>query len=244
MIFGMKHFKMEQAGEPAAGGSSTGEPVPVTTAITEPAAPAGGEPAAPAPANTAPEELDVSSLPQAAQDLIKTLRTENADRRTKNNNLTTRFENIESGLRQMFGGDDQELTPEQTIEQMSGQNETLSYQNAVMGMAYENSIPMENYEYFSFLMEKEVNGLEEGQELSEDSLLSVIQKAKGFAATSVEATNTSVDGDGTVGDPGSSAGVTLESFASMSIVQKSELYRKSPEVYNGLMKQARQKKLL
>lgn len=192
------------------------------------------------------KEFSVDSLPQEAQDLIKSLREENASHRTKNNNLSTRLESIEKGFKTMFGGESegQELTPEQQIEQLQGGYENLSYENAVMGLAYENGIPMENYEYFNFLMGKAVNGLEEGQELSEEDLLQVIQKSKGFNAT-MDDSNTSVDGNNGNNDPNQQSGeITLSSFTNMSVVEKSELYRKNPAVYNSLMKQAREKRLL
>jgi hypothetical protein len=188
----------------------------------------------------------IEDLPQGAQDLIKSLRSESADHRTKNNNLTTRLENIENGFKTMFGGEDgqEQLTPEQQIEQLQGGYESLSYENAVMGLAYENGIPMDNYEYFNFLMDKAVNSLDEGQELSEEALLEVIQKSKGFNAT-MDNTNTSVDGNSGNNNPeGQQGAITLEAFTGMSVVEKSELYRKNPAVYNQLMSQARDKRLL
>jgi len=190
------------------------------------------------------DKFDFDSLPSSAQDYIKSLRTESAEHRTKNNNLSTRLENIEKGMKTMFGGEDQELSPEEQISQISQTNETLSYENAIMGMAYENGIPMDNYEYFNFLMDKEVNGLEEGQELSEETLMGVIGKAKGFNQ-SMDNTNTSVDDQGNaVKDPNNSSGMTLDQFSSMSVVEKSELYIKSPAVYEQFMKQAINKRLL
>jgi hypothetical protein len=188
-------------------------------------------------------EFSVDSLPQEAQDLIKSLRNENAKYRTEKNNFQTRLENIESGFKQMFGeGDGQELTPEQQVEQLSAGYEQMSYQNAIMGLAYENGIPMDNYEYFNFLMDKAVNSLEEGQELSEEQLLEVIQRSKGFNQT-MDNANSSVDGQAGQAPEGNQ-GTTLEQFLKMNVVQKSELYRNKPEIYNSLFAQAKEKRLI
>lgn len=248
-----KHLLMQEAGQEGGGGaagssmgnSSTGEPG--TTDQGQNNAESGTQAAqAPGEQGQSNSEFKVENLPQEAQDLIKGLRQENADFRTKKNNLSTRLENIENGFKQMFGGEEgqEQLSPEQKIEQLQGGYESLSYENAVMGLAYENGIPMENYEYFNFLMDKQVNGLEEGQELSEDQLLEVIQKAKGFNAT-MDDSNTSVDGANGNNDPqGQQGEITLDQFAKMGMVEKSELYRKSPAIYNQLIKQAREKRLL
>jgi hypothetical protein len=235
--------EQQQAQGKSMGNSSTGEPVQTQgqnndVSGTQSAQESGTQ-------EQSNNEFSVDSLPQEAQDLIKNLRSENAKYRTEKNNFQTRLESIENGFKQMFGGEEgQELSPEEQIQQLQGSFESVSYENAVMGLAYENGIPMDNYEYFNFLMDKAVNSLEEGQELSEENLLEVIQKAKGFNAT-MDNTNTSVDGADGENDPEGQQGVvTLEQFSNMSVVEKSELYRKNPAVYNQLMSQAREKRLL
>jgi hypothetical protein len=253
-MFIRKHFLRQEAGDQGAGGgsgdagksmgnSSTGEPN--TTNTYTDSGNQGGQDSGNQDQNSS-DDFKVEDLPQAAQDLIKSLRTENADRRTKSNNLSTRLENIENGFKTMFGDDvDNKLTPEQRLEQVSGENQSLSYNNAVTNMAYENGIPHENFEYFSFLMEKAVNNLDEGQELSEEDLKLVIQQSKALVKAEAGESNSSVDGKQKEGqDPNSATGVTLDSFVSMGMVQKSELYRKSPDIYNSMIKQAREKRLL
>jgi hypothetical protein len=240
----MNEFNPEASGGAGAGNEPTGQ---ADGAINTANVDSGNQPSADS-GNQAPENkpaFSIDSLPAEAQDIIKNLRAENAKYRTEKNNVTTRLENIENGFKQMFGGEGegQELTPEQQIEQLQGSYEQMSFQNALLGLAYENSIPMDNYEYFNFLMDKEVNGLEEGQELSEESLLEVIQKAKGFNQ-SMDNANTSVDGQGNENPNQNSGSITLEQFTKMNISEKSELYRKSPAVYNQYMKQAKENRLL
>ncbi len=197
--------------------------------------------------NSANDKLDVSTLPQSAQDLIKSLRGESADHRTKNNNLNTRLEKMETGLKAMFGddGNGQDLTPEQQISQLQSSVENSSYENAVQGMAYEAGIPHGNYEYFQFLMQKEVGGLEEGQELSEETLAEIVGKAKGFSDSNIDDSNSTVlEKEKGNQNPDQKGEISLEAFVKMSVTQKSELYTKSPEVYNSLFKQAKEKRLL
>jgi len=246
----MKYYRKMNEFNPDAGGSAgsevstQGQADGATNTNQESGAQGGQESGTQDQDNT--HKFSVDSLPQEAQDLIKNLRAENAEHRTKNNNLSTRMESIEKGFKTMFGdeGGEQALTPEEQLQQLQGGYEDLSYNNAIMGMAYENGIPMENYEYFNFLMDKEVNGLEEGQELSEESLLSVIQKAKGFNQPQSD-TNSSVDSNGDQrNDPNGGQELTIEAFSKMSVVEKSELYRKKPAVYNSLMKEAKNKRLL
>jgi hypothetical protein len=244
----MNEFNPEAGGESgqsagSMGNSSTGEAGTNTDQAT--GSQGGGE-AGSQDQNTGDDDkFNFDSLPKSAQDYIKNLRQESAEHRTKNNNLSTRLESIEKGFQKMFGGEgaEQDLTPEQQIEQLQSGYENLSYQNAVMGIAYENGIPQDNLEYFNFLMEKAVNGLEEGQELEEENLLNIIQKAKGFSQ-SIDNANTSVDERGQGGDPNQSTGLTLEGFLGMNVVEKSELYRKQPEIYNKYMAQAKEKRLL
>ena len=188
-------------------------------------------------------DFKIESLPQAAQDIIKNLRTENGKYRTERNNSNTSLETIKSQINSIFGGESDKGTPEEQLSAMQGQFESASYDNAVIGMAYESGIPKDNFEYFSFLVQKETNALSEGQELSDEALDSIVQKAKGFGGNNNA--NSSVNGTTTTNnDPQTQTGMTLDSFTSMSLTEKSELYRKSPEIYNTFMKQAREKKLL
>lgn len=222
------------------GNSTTGEPARVDPNTNTNASGTQGN-------NSEDDKLDVSTLPQSAQDLIKSLRGESADHRTKNNNLNTRLEKMETGLKAMFGddGDGQDLTPEQQISQLQSSVENSSYENAVQGMAYEAGIPHGNFEYFQFLMQKEVGGLEEGQELSEETLAEIVGKAKGFAGSNINDSNSTVtENDKGKQNPDQNGEVSLDAFVKMSVTQKSELYTKSPEVYNSLFKQAKEKRLL
>ena len=185
----------------------------------------------------------MESLPEWAQKEIKTLRSENAKSRTQNNALTDRFNKFETGLKTMLGQEGDDLTPEQRVEQVSQENVTLSFDNALLSSAVRNGISgEEEMEFFDFLMRKAVNGLGDDQELSDDEIAAIVQKVKGKTKG---AANSSV-GDGKDGapNPDGKSDVTLDQFTAMNVLQKSVLYQKSPDVYNSLLNQAKKKGVL
>jgi len=182
----------------------------------------------------------IDSLPEWAQTEIRGLRKESARHRNDNKSLSERLGHIEGGLKKMVGGEDTEDTPEQQMQSLSDTNEGLSFTNAVLALSIEHGVPQDNVEYFSFLMEKTLESLEDDQELSEEEVLAVIQKVKGQGRA---AGNSSVD-DGKAPSPGGTSDVTLEQFSAMTVLEKSELYRKKPDVYKKLFAQAKQKKMI
>lgn len=167
-----------------------------------------------------------------AQKIIKDLRTENAKRRTDNNNFKTRMEKIEGGLKSMFDDDD-ESTPEEKLKKVSDDKDQLAVRNSLMSIAIENGIGKDDYEYFEFLMSKRLGKLEEGQELSEEDLDSVLDSIKSRKAGADTST-----GDGGGGKPpaGGASEVTQAEFDKMGITAKSLLYQQKPDLYNKLAK--------
>ncbi len=186
---------------------------------------------------------DLTKLPDWAQKQIKDLRAENAKSRTSGNNLATRLENIENGLKGMFGDNKDKLTPEQQIEQLSTANADMSFQNAVMNFAYSAGVPTDKFDYFSYLVEQKTNSLEEGQELSEEDLKALVTQAR--AVSGSNSNNSSVDDENQDGKkPGQTGAVTLEQFTNMTMMEKNTLYQKTPELYQKLFDEAKRKKLL
>lgn len=187
------------------------------------------------------ENLDVSTLPQAAQDLIKKLRKENGDRRTEANNLKTKEDKVKAALKLLSGEDDEE-EPEVKLGKISEQLQSTQMRSAMLELAYEHGVPADQRDYFEFLMGKKLETLEEGEELDEDGLQEVLGKVKKKGTA-----NTSTKGDGK-GDPGkgpgASDGTTLDQFIAMGMAAKSKLYAEKPEVYASLMAEAKKKKLL
>ena len=178
---------------------------------------------------------------------IKGLRDENAKYRTRSKErdsqvetLTDRLGKFETGLKTLFGGEDDKLTPEQRIEALQEHNQTLEVQSAMRDAAFEYGIGKESFEYFEFLVSKKLDALEEGEELSEEELDEIAKSAKSKSASF----NTSV-GTGTEGNPPPAitpGGVTLEQFSVMGIGDRSVLYQKNKALYESLSAQERTSK--
>ena len=183
---------------------------------------------------------NVEDLPESAQKLIKDLRSENAKHRNDNKSLRGDFDKLKKGMASALGiGEDDDTKPEDKIADLTGQNDNLNFQNAVLSVAVQNGISEEQVEYFAFLMEKAVNELEEDDELPDKELAAIIQKAK---AQKGSGGNSSVDDKGEDGkpkNPDASGDMTLDQFCALNMLQKSSLYREKPDVYNKLVSQAK-----
>jgi hypothetical protein len=247
-----KHFLRQEAGaEGGAGGTAEPTGQAEQNNVNQAAGSQDGQGAGSHDQNTSNSDqdsgsFDFNSLDPSVQSYIKELRAENAKTRTERNNLNTRMENFEKGFKAMFGeeGEGQEFSPEEQIHALNSNYQDLAFSNAVMGIAYQNQVPHDKLEYFEFLMNREADMLEEGQEMTEEQLAGIIQKVKGEGFNASDA-NSSVSDNG-AGNPeaNNSGAVTLETFARMSMVERSELYRKNPNLYNSLYNQAREKRLL
>lgn len=192
--------------------------------------------------NVGPGAQDVSSLPEWAQKEFKSLRAENADKRTKSNNLQTRLEKIEGGLKSMFGEEDDQMTPEDRVSHLSKVNEESEFNNSILMSAIQNGIGADELEYFSFKMNKALDGLEEGQEFSEDQFAAIVQDVKGRMGKAQG--NTSVNGKGGEPNPNSGTTITVDQFSKMGLMEKVKLKRENDPLYSQLFSEAKTKGLL
>ncbi len=176
-----------------------------------------------------------------AQKMIKSLRSENAKHRTEKQALSVRLSKLEDGLKKVTGGDDEKETPEEKLSKLSEEAHSAHIRNAMLELAVEHGVSKDDYEFFEFSMMKRLDSLEEGEELSEEDFTEILVKVKKGNGQG----NTSVGGgDQKNKDPKGSGAVTVEQFTRMGMIEKSRLYNEKPEVYNSLMKQAREKKLI
>jgi hypothetical protein len=173
----------------------------------------------------------LEDLPDWAQKQIKDLRKESAGHRNKYKSLEDRFGKIESSLKKAFGDEDDDLTPEQRLEATQMQLEQQEFQTAITNLALENGIGKDDLDYLGFLVEKQAGALEEGQELSDDDLLEIVQKVK---SRNQGPADSSVDGKGGNGNPPAPKGdeVTFEKFSKMSIMEKTKLFRENRALYD------------
>lgn len=182
---------------------------------------------------------------EEAQKVIKDLRAEAAKYRTEKNNLSTRLEKLEKGIKAFAGGDedDQEDT-ETKFGKLQGEFEALSVRNAMYELAFEHGIAKDDFEYFEFLMSKKLNSLEEGAEMTEEDLGEILGGLKTKSGGKAPA-NTSTGGSGNKPNPEQKGGeVTLEQFVKMGMMEKSKLFQTKPELYNSLLMQAKGKNLI
>lgn len=182
------------------------------------------------------DKLDFDSLDDKTKKYIKKLRQEAKDRRTESNKLSTRMEKFEKGFKAMFGDEDDDTDPEESLKSLQGQFESSVSENAILRLAISNGISgEEGLEYFEFLMSKRLNSLEEGEELTEDDLEDIISKCSKGAGAGKANTSTKGDSKGNKGPDKNNDEVTQEEFDKMGMMAKSKLYEKNPELYNKLM---------
>jgi len=185
-----------------------------------------------------------------AKKLIKKLRGENANSRTKNKGLEERLGKIEKGLKSMFGeeDDDDDRSPEDKLADAQAQNESVAFQNAMLEFCLDNGITdKSDRKYLSYLVAEASEELDEGEELSEEKLAELVQEAKsrGKGSGSKKANSSADSGDGNDNpSPDGDSEVTLDQFAEMSVLDKNELYRNHPDTYKKLWAQAKEKGLV
>ena len=188
---------------------------------------------------TGSNDLDLNALPENAQKYIRDLRQESAGYRTKSKEFENRFTTIETqlnGVKKAFGLEKEELT-EERFDAMANKSSELELKNAVLESAYTLGVPPKGLDYFQYLVGSKVSELGEGQELGDEALAGLAQEAKSkfsdaFASkTSVDSGNSKTQ---TGQNPGASGEVNLDAFVAMTTSEKSELYAKTPELYNKL----------
>ena len=140
-----------------------------------------------------PEDLDWNPKQRA---YLEDLRKENAKHRTKAKDLESKLDataqqlsKIETGFKNVFGDNEDTLTPEEQLEQVKARNEALELNQAISETADEYGVTGEDKDYFRYLLTQELQGLGEDEEISEEQLETIAKKAKARSASST----TSVD---------------------------------------------------
>jgi len=218
------------------------------------------------------DDEDLSAwTPDKVKGYVRNLRKENARYRkdaksTKQElaDLRKQFSGIQQGVAKALGlkeGD--ELSPEEQAEALQGTLGATQFQKAVLEAAYGFGVPPQNLDYFEHLVQKRAASLDEGEELTEEDLQELAQKAssvgggKKGGSTSVfgKSRRAAQDEDGDDESDGSddqddpppskgSKGLTVERFATMGTIEKTNLAAKNPALYDRLMAEARRKRLI
>lgn len=199
------------------------------------------------------EDEDLTRFtPEQTKDYIKRLRRENANYRNKaktakaeTTSLRQKLGTLDSKVKKAIGIEE-EVQPEEKAAQLGEELTQRDFDLAVLEIAYDHGVPKEDREYFSFLIQKEVQSLDDGEELEADRIAEIVAKVKRQGTSGQRGTGTSIpDGKGgTRPKPSDGGDVTIETFAQMTMSQKIELHNKNPELYKKLMHGARDKRLI
>lgn len=170
---------------------------------------------------------------------LKKLRGENAKHRKEAKSLGDRFSKLESGLKGLFGGaDDDKLSPEEKLKKITEEKEALAFNQSLAEAAIEYGVTKANLKYFKFLVAQKAEELKDGEELDENDLKKLAKEANGRSAPG----GTSVNGKGNPPPDDEDGELSLEEFQGMGIGARSALYQKDKALYDKLVAKEREAK--
>lgn len=255
---GFNRIKMDKAGNEGGSGGGSTDPAPGAKPDPDPGESDPGDPnAKKTQDDPAPSGEDDSNWDEKTKSYIQGLRKENAKYRTSAKDTaddvaTLKADNAKRDkmMKAALGIEDEdETTIEQKLEASQSDTATLQFKNEVLTLAVENGIGGDQAEYFEFLLGKAVNSLDEGDEITDEDIASIVEKVKG-ASGSANAGNTSTSVKGDTGgkqDPNPSVGgdnIGVQDFADMSFTDKGKLFGKNPDLYKKLNAEAVAKGLI
>lgn len=183
---------------------------------------------------------------------IKSLRGENAryrteakEAKTKLASLEERFGKLEGGLKKALGQEENdEVDPATQVQALTGKVEQYELELQVRDMALEAGITdKEQYEFFRFKLGKALDGLEEGEELSDEAYSDVVASVKKLGGSGQSTTSVTKTKETKPPKDGEEA-FSLDDFSKMTLMEKTELYQKDPTQYQKLMSEARASNLI
>lgn len=184
------------------------------------------------------DDLGDFADPKKAMEEIKKLRKEAADRRTKAKEAETKFNALNAKLEKLskLFGDEDEVDPETKLKTLQEEKEALEIEASIAHLSRVYQVPVEQDDYFRFLLSQRLGALKEGEELGEDELMEVIEKVKAVAAPGKPSGGTGLGGQKP--QPGAGEAVTVDQFKKMSTLEKSALYQKNPALYDKLRQES------
>ena len=191
------------------------------------------------------------SDPEKAKAEIKRLRDENAKSRIKNKKFETELsaqKGVVGKLKAALGIEDDAADPETQIKDLKSQNENLVVQAAMNDLCDEHDIPSASKKYFKFLVSEEFAKLKDDEEISDERVAEIAAEAKKVGGSGGKNPNSSTGVDGNAGGGKKPAGkddaLDVAQFVKMNLGEKSALYTKNPSLYQKLMDEAKEKRLL
>lgn len=186
-------------------------------------------------------------LPEAIKKELKKLREENASRRVKNKTLEDRLNKLESGLKGVFGGEQEEEGGQGDAESLANNLNTIAFENAALNIALENGVPRDKVKYLKYRLTEAAANLGDDEELPEEILAEIIQEVKGTGKG--KATTTPEEGKQkpAAGEEDSQqkdySKTTAAEFVKLGESEKNKMFLTDRASYDRLYREAREKKL-
>jgi hypothetical protein len=243
MLWWLKFYELRDENKDGEGGGGSGNPDGEPEGNEDPAPEGegddGGEPDG---------ELKLDALPPAAQKHIKKLRDEAAKYRQKARDSGEKFGKVKKVLVDLGLAKPEEDDPQETIKGLTAINDETTFRNGILEAALEHGIPKDGLEYFNFLVEKKAKALGEDEELDDDAVSALAAEVKEKFGSPAPTKSGAGSNNKPAPNGGSSkvptGDLTAEKFATLSNGEQTELYKKNPDLFGRLAKEARTKRLL
>lgn len=185
-----------------------------------------------------------------AKKIIKDLRKENANHRTKGksqeDSLKSLGDQLASIKKHLNIKDD--VDPAEQLKSLTEKSDNLELELTFTQLARQHSIPVENDEYFRFLMGKKLAGLKDDEELGDDAIAEVVAEVQKFGGFKQEKPNGNRSGvdekGGKKPNGGGNEAMTPEEFAKLNFNEKTKLFTDNKPEYDRLWKSAKEKRLI
>lgn len=197
---------------------------------------------------------------------VKELRKENAKRRVENKEIRQGLDSMsqelggfKTGIAKALGlNGNEDLKPEEKIEVLAQENESMSGQLYFYELCLENKITdPKDRSYFKYLVNEKMQNLPDNEEtLPEEVFSQILDEVKARSLSSSTRTSTTVSGNAGNGKGSGyppadqvnqnvqNGEMTVEKFVQLPIAEQGVYYQKNPEHAGLLYKEASRKGLL
>ncbi len=189
------------------------------------------------------DSLDEGGLDPKTKAYVEKLRRQNAKYRTSAKDARNKNSELVKQFKAAMGVTEDE-DHEAVAKRLREENDGLVVGRIILEQAVEHGVGKADREMFEFFVNKKLQSLEEGEELSEDDFAEAAKKAKRASrglgsGDGQDDFRTSVDSN-VRGNPDKkkTGQITLEKFKEMTVTEKSDLYVKDRVLYNELFAQA------
>ena len=205
------------------------------------------------------KENSIDKFPQEAQEAIKTLRGENAERRVFAKKLEEKHLKLEKELTEMKSGFSKalglegkdDLSPEEALKKLTFEKEEVKKENKKLKkdielkeMVNKHGINPKMSDYFSYLLTSAKSILAEGENLPDHAVQDIVKKIKdlGGEPASVGVGGSIPNPTGEEGSGKTPQDITLDDFVRMNMAEKTQLYSLDKTRYTKLFQEALAKK--